>query len=418
MQLHDFPLFFSEVTRLFVEDPTFYSIHIRQGFDPNEWPECDAKTLAMNFHHLAESKSVEYAKLYMRTKIINLPRYEIPDTSEELIPLFHEFKKFGLFKCLGLNLCADPSHGEDIIKNFQTRPIQGVLTFNLKEHIEARILSHIRDASDKKEMTIEIPGWPILSHLIGGFNPGRVSLLVAGNGVGKTTFAINLALSAIKKFPVLFFNMEMIKQDVIDRIVMSGAGISHRVWNSHDNTNAQIFGKFVSEVYRNHSLIISDGRALTLDQIESEIYRQHSKESPNLIIVDYDQKIRTKFQGDEWQTVLKAVERLEEIAKSTNTFIMVLAQGNDNNDPKASRRSMQPASSVLSFHKDPDFGYLIEAKKNRFGPRNARVGVRCNFESFEIKEDREIGEHESPLPPPPIDSNIFKTRKGVTRYVD
>ncbi len=418
MQLHDFPLFFAEITRLFIEDPTFYNIHIRQGFDPSEWPECDAKTFAMNFHHLAESKSVEYAKLHMRTKVINLPRYEIPDTSEELIPLFHEFKKFGLFKCLGLNLCANPNQGEDIVKNFQKRPIQGVLTFDLKEHLEARILNHLQDAKDKKEMAVEIPDWPTLSRLIGGFNPGRVILLVAGTGVGKTTFAINLALSSIKKFPVLFFNMEMIQQDIIDRIVMSGAGISSYRWNSPTENESQALGSFVSDVYKNHSLIISDGRALSLDQIESEIYRQHSKEKPTLIIVDYDQKIRTRFQGDEWQTVLKAVERLEEIAKSTNTCIMILAQGNDNNDPKASRRSMQPASSVLSFHKDPDFGYVIEAKKNRFGPRNAKVKVICNFDSFTIKEDREISDHEIPPPPPPIDLNIFKVKKGINRYVD
>ena len=67
----------------------------------------------------------------------------------------------------------------------------------------------------------------------------------------------------------------------------------------------------------------------------------------------------------------------------------MLAQGDENNLPKASKRSMQSASSVLALFQDTDAKYYLETKKNRFGRNKVKIEVEPDFQKYKITEGSE-----------------------------
>lgn len=384
MNYLDYPTFFEGIARAFALEPDFYEYFIRQGFDPNEWPNCRAKEIAVQFHTTAQNKSVSHAMLYFGSKVESFQESNLLRSPETLITAFHEFKMFGLYTDLGRAILSAPLRANEVLAAFKNSNSSGVIVKNLKEEIAQHIENEFRtDRSLEKIRRLQ--DWPILSSSIGGFNPGRVMLVVAGTGVGKTTLSINLILSAIKDLSVLFINMEMSFQDIFDRISLSGAGLTSYQWRNPNQIISEKASDFISSIYNKNDFLITNGRALTLEQISNEIYRKKESHNIGMVFVDYDQKIRTKYAGEEWQTVQKAIEELEEVAKATETCIIILAQGDDNNLPKASKRSMQSAATVLAFYQEGK-DFVLEAKKNRFGPRGAKIHLECDFERFQIKE--------------------------------
>lgn len=389
MNLLDYPKFFSSVTKAFIQEPGFYEYFIRHGFDPNEWPEVNAKTLAVKFHETVKQKSIQYAQLSFAKKADGLESSNLSEDANSLICAFSEFKTYGLGRELGQAILSQPSKANELLEGFKHKKASGVVVKNFKEEI-AQYVEHEKLRKENVEKEIIINAWPLLSQGIGGFNPGRVILVVAGTGVGKTTLSLNLILSALEKMPVLFFNMEMTFQDIYDRVCMIGAGLSSYQWkNLNNHASVTKTAEFISKIYGMNDFLITDGRSLTIEQITNEIYSRTEKNKVKLVFVDYDQKIRTKYQGEEWQTLQKAVEELEETAKATQTCVVVLSQGDENNLPKASKRSMQSASAVLAFYQNEQGEYIIEAKKNRFGRRNLKLKVNCDFEYFKTQEAEE-----------------------------
>lgn len=389
MNHRDYPTFFEGIAKAFISEPDFYEYFIRQGFNPHEWPNCPAKEIASKFHDLAQKKSVSHAMLYFAKKAEKLHESKFLGNPETLITAFGEFKMFGLGIDLGRAILSEPLRANEVLAAFKNTSSTGVVAKNLKEDLPRYVEKEKLQGNRDQQKITTIADWKMLSQGIGGFNPGRVILVVAGTGVGKTTFTLNLILKAIQDYSVLFFNMEMSFEDIYDRICMSALGLSSYEWRHLDEIKVQKVANFISSLYAKEDFLITNGRALTIEQISNEIYRRKESNNTKLVFIDYDQKIRTKYAGEEWQTVQKAVEELEEVAKATETCIVILAQGDENNLPKASKRSMQSASTVLALYQNGK-KYCLEAKKNRFGRRGFTLELQCDFERFQITE---LGEY-------------------------
>lgn len=388
---HDF---FSTVAKCFVLSPNFYSLFIKHGFEPFSWPDCEGRDLAIKFHSMAEERSVEYAKLHCRDEAKKLRKIEIPEESSELIVAFSQFKQFGTWEQAAQRTLENPMLGEEIFFSAKNKN-HSKLTARLVQADLNNVVEEIKaDIKAGKELVRKVHKWPLLSESLGGFNPGRVYLIVAGTGVGKTTFTLNFGLDVLRTMPALFVNMEMTYKDMIKRLVQIGAELSSReLLEKYNDETEQKVGAFISTFYSHQPLYMTEGEALTLNEIKNMIFRHKQEHNVDFVFVDYDQKIRTNMRGEEWQTVLKAVEELEEVAKKTETSIVILAQGDASGDPKASKRSAQPASAVIALGKETRSDqdgekeiYFLESKKNRYGPK-FKIALDCDFRIFKIKEN-------------------------------
>jgi len=66
-----------------------------------------------------------------------------------------------------------------------------------------------------------LTGYPSLDRLMGGMLPGQLILLGARPGVGKSAFAMNVALNAAEHTKVLLFSAEMTGTEVCQRLLMA-----------------------------------------------------------------------------------------------------------------------------------------------------------------------------------------------------
>lgn len=374
-------------------DLNFALMYTQTGVPPQEWPECLAKELALRFYERKSEKSLQAAMISLFNAVENLPQVEL----SHVYSLAYEEINYAIKTGIGLQLAEKiktyPAQVFELI-NHQTKITHQDTSVDLKMVANEAYTRMLSTLGTEKTTIRTIPGFPLLSSLIGGFNDARVTLFVAGSGVGKTTLMLNMVLSAIQKFPCLFVNMEMSIDDMLRRIACIIGGVPQHVMDNLSQRTAEAMSKASNFLYQNENLFMTDGNNLTLEQIISTGYKRASQ-GARFLIVDYDQKIKTSGDDQEWKEILHAVEALEDLAKRTKMHVIILSQGDENNNPKASKRSVQPCSAVLAFYQDGD-KYYLESKKNRFG-RKFKLEMDCDFATYSVKELQEVSSAKDPL---------------------
>src|SRR5690606_17705187 len=70
-------------------------------------------------------------------------------------------------------------------------------------------------------------GFSGLDNKLSGLMPSNLVILAARPGVGKTTFALNIALNVAMKAkkPVGFFSLEMSKEELVDRLLVGQSDV-------------------------------------------------------------------------------------------------------------------------------------------------------------------------------------------------
>lgn len=364
----------------------FAMVYLKIGVPPKSWPECLARDLAIEFYEKKNTFSLRAAMIDIAPAAEKLVREELHWQTPIAIEQINKAINIGNGLQLAKRITLDPERYGDTIKNLEaiTHLDKSV---NLKDVAEYEFKSMLMALESTQNANRTIGGYPLLSSLIGGFNDSRITLLVAGSGVGKTTFALNLVLSALKEHSILFVNMEMSLNDMIKRIACIHQEVSQRLLETQNSSVVDICSNTMNFIYNNKDFFITDGSNLTLEQISSSIYKR-ADEGAKIVVIDYDQKIKMGMVDQEWKEILLAVESLEEVAKKTKTHIIILAQGDENNNPKASKRSVQPCSAVLSFYEEEGKHYL-ESKKNRFG-KKFKLLMNCDFSKYKVTEQYEV----------------------------
>ncbi len=387
MNILDVNLFFNTLLSETIVFPEKAALYRSLGFEHDAWPECQAKRLMGEFEGLRKDRGDDYARFTLMSKIKTMDtKSELPEEQGELSLLFDQAKTYGQAYQLSEKIRSAPLDLEKHIDEYRKKRSNKVETFLFHEAIDDTLAKQM-ESVEKNEIRVLIPGWEKLSKKVGGFNPGRVSMLVAKTGVGKTMLALNLAVAASEHMATIFFNMEMAKRDIISRLIQAGAKIKSEDWYS-GNWNFENIGKLREEAVKRKPIIITDGRALTLNQILGQIVIAKEQYGVQIAFIDYDQKIRLGGRDDEWRQVQRAVEEMEEVAKGSNVHIMLLAQGDDDGEVKSSKRAQQPAATIFEFT-ESNGAYGLKSKKNRFGKRKWSMKVNCSPEMSLVTEGAE-----------------------------
>lgn len=267
-------------------------------------------------------------------------------------------------------LTTDPESAEDIMRRFMLKQAGGVSIKTVQQMADEWQEAFIK-RREGGAIAFKLPGFELTSSLIGGFNTGRLTQIMAMSGFGKTTLGVQLAIAAAKTVPTIYVNMEMIPYDMIERVLVAASGIGYAdLYRDGEHLASQAMFAIAD-----CNLRITDGSELTLGQIESVIRLEKATNGLQFVVIDYDQKmvLRTSREVPEWQALHRATVILEGLAKSLDLQIIVLAQTNQEGEMSGSRRSMFPASAVLRFYEAEDKRVMLEAVKNRFGRRGGAV---------------------------------------------
>lgn len=372
---HD--LFFAKVLQSLIENPEMYSTFKRLGLKKTDIPSSSIiRKHFETFIKHAEKKEFEMA--IMKTNNIRT----VPSLDYEIDPIFFSTHYRGFVdrakgRELVTMLSSNPSEYVSVLERFRRDDGHSVKLFDVVEIYKSQIEKHLTK-SQTGTAVIKIPGWPKLSEMINGFNPGTVHMITAMTGIGKTNLSLNLALSAKKELNCIFFNMEMPIEDIFARIAMMGSNVDRNEWNRlHELQGPQhnISAHLSKLRDEKGSLHISDGRAISITDLTKCIYQENEKRKLDIIFIDYDQKIRVEGLGEQWQQLHSAIESIEEIAKDCGVCIVILGQADEAGDPKASRRMKQSMTSVLWLYEENQNFYIKPIKNRNF----AKVELEIHY---------------------------------------
>lgn len=201
------------------------------------------------------------------------------------------------------------------------------------EHILSDSFDRIEELHKNKGGLRGIPtGYPDLDRLTAGFQPSDLIILAARPAMGKTTLVTNLAynVATIAKKAVLFFSLEMSKEQLVDRMLADASGID--AWKIRTgNLNDEDFSK-ISEAMGTMAeaqIMIDDTPGLSVLEMRTKARRAARNAEVGLIIVDYLQLMEatTKSRdGNRVQEVSEISRGLKLLARELNAPVIALSQ--------------------------------------------------------------------------------------------
>ncbi len=170
-----------------------------------------------------------------------------------------------------------------------------------------------------------------------GLQNGEMVVVAARPGMGKTSFALNIAehVSRSKGVPVMIFSIEMSIHDIVVRLLCSHAQV-----NSHDVRRGHLYGPDRSKIFAAAGEIdklpiwIDDSSRLTPLEVRSRARRVlgETRSTAGLIIVDYIQLMDFNMdwsgsRPENRQQEITAISRsMKSVAKELGVPVMVLSQ--------------------------------------------------------------------------------------------
>jgi replicative DNA helicase len=181
----------------------------------------------------------------------------------------------------------------------------------------------------KGEMSGLKTGFPTLDLLTTGLHSGDLVLLAARPSVGKTAFALAVALHCARGGgPVHMFSLEMTKEQLIMRLLCSIAGASMHLLRT-GRMGGEEYGRvlrYSGEVDR-LSLFIEDTPGLRPQDMLARARRLRQGGGLGLVIVDHLQLVRTPERAENrTQELTKISGGLKRMAKELGTPVLALSQ--------------------------------------------------------------------------------------------
>ena len=174
-------------------------------------------------------------------------------------------------------------------------------------------------------------GYRDLDNMTAGLQRSDLIILAARPAMGKTTLVTNLAynVATIAKQSVLFFSLEMSKEQLVDRMLADASGVDS--WNIRTgNLSDDDFSK-LSEAMGEMAeapINIDDTPGHSVLEMRTKARRQAHEAPLGLIIVDYLQLMQAsgRSDGNRVQEVSEISRGLKLIARELNVPVIALSQ--------------------------------------------------------------------------------------------
>jgi len=187
--------------------------------------------------------------------------------------------------------------------------------------------------SENRGKTLGIPtGFIDLDRMTSGLNNSDLIILAARPAMGKTAFALNLALNAGKeKKNVLVFSLEMPVQQLYQRLLSIESGISqNKLKNAYLEEQDWEKLTIATGILSNSNIFVADLPHTNVLEIRSYARKMKSQNQLDLIIIDYLQLINGSGRGgsefNRQQEISDISRALKGLARELDVPVIALSQ--------------------------------------------------------------------------------------------
>jgi replicative DNA helicase len=264
----------------------------------------------------------------------------------------------------------------------------------------------------------KLPGLPTgfsdLDRFIGGLNKSELILMAARPGMGKTSIALNMALTAAKQSgkTVVIFQLEMSSEQLAMRLMSSEALVDNkklRMGTLGDEEWSKIAG--AATRLADTKIVIDDNSGISVAEMKAKCRRVG--EDLGLIVIDYLQLMQGsgRRDGNRVQEVGEISRALKVMAKELDVPVLCLSQLSRGPESRTDKRPMlsdlresgsieQDADIVMFIYRDDYYDKESEKRnqaelivaKNRHGELGTiNLQWMGEFTTFSSQDNRYDG---------------------------
>ena len=318
--------------------------------------------------------------------------------------------------------------------------------FAIAQGSENKGFVHIREAISRTYARLDLlardknagagtpTGFSGLDRTIVGLGEGDLVLIGARPGMGKTSFAMNIAtnIAKITKKNVCVFSLEMSADLLMRRLIAMQSCVSLKKiatgnLSSYERENVADAIKVIS----NAPIYIDDSPGLRLMDIVAKSRKlqaalQEQKQDLGLIIIDYLGLIsgtqNAKSQDNRQEEVRKISLALKGLARDLKVPVIVVCQLSRDVEKRESKKPMmsdlresgaieQDADVVMLLYRD-DY-YNNGDKDNGIKTKGGKLTQAQKFEVVRAMKEKELGD-QMPGQASYVEVNVAKNRNGQT----
>ncbi len=249
-------------------------------------------------------------------------------------------------------------------------------------------------------------GFPELDNMTAGLHKSNLIILAARPGVGKTSFALNICqyLALTHKKSVGFFSLEMSREELVDRLLVSQADID--AWKlKTGNLDEEDFTKLSNAMgeLAEAPFYIDDTPGQTILEMRTKARRLQVDYGLDLLVIDYLQLARSRNLENRVQEVSEISQGFKNIARELKVPVLALSQLSRSVEQRGIKRpqlsdlrdsgSIEQDADVVMFlwkeeEDNPELA-ILDIAKHRSGPLGQIKfffkGDRIKFYSRETK---------------------------------
>ncbi len=285
------------------------------------------------------------------TKISALS-YDAPDNTEEIV-----------------------EEAEKLIFNVTDKEVQS--SFRSLGDLMTDSLKMIDELANQKKHIQGVPtGFESIDRILSGMRGGDLLVLAARPGIGKTSFALNVAVNAAKQgTSVAFFSLEMPSEQLIQRIMCTEARVNLKKMRT-GTLNPADWQQLVKACNTLSKLdfFIDDSSALSVMELRAKARRQLHNAGEGLIVVDYLQLMESHTGSrDRHLEVAEFSRGLKVLAKELNVPIIALSQLSRRVDDREGKRpQLSDLRESGSIEQDADVVMFIDRSMNKEEAENEK----------------------------------------------
>jgi replicative DNA helicase len=229
-------------------------------------------------------------------------------------------------------------------------------------------------------------GFTEMDDMLSGLQNGELIIVAARPSMGKTAFGLNLCdhISVMEQKPVVFFSLEMSKQQVAQRMLCCRAMVdSHRFRRGMLNDQEIASLHSACDVLRDAKLYVDDTPGMSILELRAKSRLLMVREKISAVFVDYLQLMSCPGSESRQQEVSNISRGLKALAREMNVPVVALAQlnrsveGRESHKPRMSdlRESgsiEQEADVIILLHRED---YYKETGNNDGGGGDDQMGI-------------------------------------------
>lgn len=248
----------------------------------------------------------------------------------------------------------------------------------------------LKECLSNENIALKGLGFPTLESYLNMKQNDFMVISASGTGGGKTALALNMLSELSKHYPCIYFNMEMAKQTIYERLVSIQSGVPMRTLERYKYITDKELKNRIDEAMKE----IGDKKRITMitggksiQAIQATINKLDPKEH-TIVFIDHMGLITGMGRGSQYEKITELAKTLRNLSMTHNITIIALSQvsrqqnqqGNtrnrENEAPTLSRLKESgeienSARQVLFIYFKTEDNYFIHIAKNS----NGKVGI-------------------------------------------